>query len=533
MDSPQNPPYQFTFLFLIQSIVSQLPMSADAAGDGDDAVAAPKKKQRVGSGCSFPSSPAVINFSPAGSTGVAAVLRRTSSRSSFPISSASGGLVFNDASTADVIINLRPDHQPLSSNCLEESSDSNSISAVNELETQIYSHAVVLRHSKYFAALLSDRWRQQTDAPSSDCGENSYTNKRLNIVVRCASGSINHYVTILRLLYSDDLLASLDSASTALSLLPIALDLLFEECIEACVKFLEAVPWSEDEEMKILNLIPLLSEEESKDLLARVSPLRSDSSDEMLHGLIFSAIHNHPNMAFAKAFVAKLLREFSSRESARRVLDTAFQKILRVVKQSLEGYLSPVFRGDHNETEAIQRLSLHNAMTNAKHLLWLVERMIELRVADTAVKAWSEQATFAGDLRRAFHDGAWKNIVPSLPSVVLRCTCRLASAVVTGNTLAARQVRMKLVRDWLPVLIICKDSVSLMGPNHKSSLHVELEEAFLNIISTLPMSDSQELLQQCLSLTTRNVDGCTHLVAAFTTWFRRANRPPQLDIYEQ
>lgn len=88
---------------------------------------------------------------------------------------------------------------------------------------------------------------------------------------------------------------------------------------------------------------------------------------------------------------------------------------------------------------------------------------------------------------------------------------------------------MKLVRDWLPVLIICKDSVSPMGPNHKS-LYLELEDTFLRIISTLPLSDAQDLLQQCLSFSTRNVDDCPHLVDAFTTWFRRANRPPQPDF---
>mgnify|MGYP004715770871 FL=1 len=85
------------------------------------------------------------------------------------------------------------------------------------------------------------------------------------------------------------------------------------------------------------------------------------------------------------------------------------------------------------------------------------------------------------------------------------------------------QVRMKLVKDWLPVLIICKENVSHMMSSHKS-LYQELEETFLRIISTLPMSDAQELLQQCLSFSTRNVDDCPHLVTAFTTWFRRANR---------
>ncbi|KAI3522651.1 hypothetical protein L1887_00600 [Cichorium endivia] len=43
---------------------------------------------------------------------------------------------------------------------------------------------------------------------------------------------------------------------------------------------------------------------------------------------------------------------------------------------------SPACRGDHNETQAIQRLNLHTAMTNRRHLLWLTERVTELRVVD-------------------------------------------------------------------------------------------------------------------------------------------------------
>lgn len=91
---------------------------------------------------------------------------------------------------------------------------------------------------------------------------------------------------------------------------------------------------------------------------------------------------------------------------------------------------------------------------------------------------------------------------------------------------------MKLVKDWLPVLIVCKDNMSPMCTNHKS-LYLELEETFLRIISTLPVEDAKELLQQCLSFSTRNVEDCPHLVTAFTTWFRRANRSPPADDFRQ
>ncbi|KAG6651767.1 BTB/POZ domain-containing protein At1g63850-like isoform X3 [Carya illinoinensis] len=344
--------------------------------------------------------------------------------------SSTAGVVFNDRSTADVILRL----------FIEPSSfDSpTTITAASDSDVQIYLHSHVLQRSKYFSALLSDRWQPP---PGLKTGKNPNPKPlKLNLGVPPTPGSLQSHLSVLQLLYCSDISNSIDSASNALDLLPVALELLFEDCVKSCVQFLEAVPWTEDEEKRVLGLIPSLKEEESKELLDRVSPGQTDLCEEMLHGLVLSAIHNYPNMAIVKAFVAKLLRDLSSRDAAKRVLESAFETSLKVVKESLEEYSSPDFRGDHNETEAIQRLNLHKAMTNGRHLLWLVERMIELRVADSAVKEWSDQAAFTADFQRAFRDDAWRNIVPGLPVVVLRCTTKLANAVAAGNILATRQV---------------------------------------------------------------------------------------------
>ncbi|KAG5526630.1 hypothetical protein RHGRI_032786 [Rhododendron griersonianum] len=490
----------------------------------------PKKRQRVNSSSRLSSTAAVIDSSrpditltEASHKPAPATLRRSASHSSLPTPSSStsrGG--FNDAATADVILRLYLEKTPSPFDSSPD--DSESISAVDSVDkpdVQVYLHSHVLARSKYFAALLSDRWqRENYDSNNNtnteaDCESSDKKIHRFNFGVAAVTGSIDNHLTVLQLLYTNDFSNAIDSVSTALYILPVALELLFEDCVRSCVRFLEAVPWTEEEERRVVSLIPFLSEEESKELLSRVSPFRNELGEEMLYGLILTAIHNYNqlNMAFAKAF-----------ESARRVLDRAFEMSLKVVKESLEEYSSPEFRGDHKETEAIQRLNLHTAMTNGRHLVWLVERMIELRVADMAVKEWSELSAFTADLQRAFRDDAWRNIVPALPAVVMRTTAKLANAIVAGHILAPRQVRMKLVKDWLPVLIVCKENVSPIMPNQKL-LYVELEESFLKIISTLPMPDAQELLQQCLSFSTRNVDDCPHLVNAFNTWFRRANRP--------
>ncbi|KAG6537379.1 BTB/POZ domain-containing protein At1g63850-like [Zingiber officinale] len=432
---------------------------------------------------------------------------------------------FDDPATADVILRLELDDSHL--NDLD----------LNPVPLDLHLRSAALRRSRYFDALLSERWNH-----SSVSGKG--IRHRLNLKVLPSAGGhrsrnpFDAHVAVIRLLHSLDFSGEIGSVSDALDMLPVAMELLFDDCVRACVRFLEAVPWTEEEEEGVLNLMPLLRREECENLLARILPIVSEEADgnctseEMLRRLIDSAIRSHPNVATVnvKAFVAKLLRDYSSRDCVRRALDQAFLTSMEMTKDHLGKYASPDFRlsWGNDEREAMQRLDLHSSMMNAKHLHWLVERMVELRVADTAVSRWSEQASLTADLQKTFRDDAWKNIAPGLPSLIIRSTFRLANAVASGNTLAPRQVRMNLVRCWLPVLNVCRNIVFTM-PTCQKSIIQDLEEAFLSIISTLPLSDSQDLLQQCLSFSTRNIEDCPHLISAFKTWFRRANRPATKD----
>jgi hypothetical protein len=333
------------------------------------------------------------------------------------------------------------------------------------------SSASLLR-SRYFAALLSDRW---SPAPSAAGG-------RLTLEVP-PSSSCRHpfhaHVEVLRLLHTLDFAGAIRSPGDALDLLPVALQLLFDACVESCVRFLEAVPWSEEEEARVLDLAPLLPADEAADLLARVSPpptitapasaageAARSPSEAMLHGLIHSAIHGHPVHAATKAFVAMLLKNYPYRDCVHKVLDEAFLSRLETVKELMGKYASPDFRVavDSDEREAIQRLNLQSAVLNVKHLYWLIERMVDLRVADNTVKLWSDQTPLATDLQKLFGDAdMWRNMTPGLPILVTRCTLRLANSVVAGETLVSRQVSLLLTNQYF---CYCK---SLYMPHYSST----------------------------------------------------------------
>jgi hypothetical protein len=210
---------------------------------------------------------------------------------------------------------------------------------------EVHLHSNVLKESRYFAALLSDRWQASVDKKLE---------KPLPISLSMPiSRTTESYLAIFQLFYSKDFAGTISDVSDALSLLPIASELLYDVCISYWVRFLEAVPWREEEEREVIKLVPYPKQEETAELLARISPVKGDVLEDMLHGLIFTATHCHSNGATVKAFVAKLLRDNSSRDAVRLVLDNTFTTSLRTVKDSLEEYSNPNLRGDHDEIEAM------------------------------------------------------------------------------------------------------------------------------------------------------------------------------------
>jgi hypothetical protein len=66
--------------------------------------------------------------------------------------------------------------------------------------------------------------------------------------------------------------------------------------------------------------------------------------------------------------------------------------------------------------------------------------MVERRVADNAVREWSEQSGLSADLLKTLKDDNCENISPGLLVFITRCTLKLAGAFISGHTLAPQQV---------------------------------------------------------------------------------------------
>lgn len=286
-------------------------------------------------------------------------------------------------------------------------------SAADAGRLTLYLHKAVLTQCRYFAARLSGRWQQQdsTGDSSASAADTASTTtystttstateedgqqqqqhpqhpqqQHLSMAMSPAH-TPDAYATTLELLYTRDFLPATSDVQSALSILPVAAELLFDDCIGACVDFLESVPWTRREEAQIVDVVSCLQLEQSAHLLARLRPVQEHAVSDMLDGLVYLATHSLQNVASVKAFVAKVLSTYASREAVRSVLDKAFSSSLKTVQDAIEEWSSPNVRGRHDEIEALQRQNLRTADTYSRHLLWLVERMVELKVASNAVR---------------------------------------------------------------------------------------------------------------------------------------------------
>jgi len=185
-----------------------------------------------------------------------------------------GALKFDDASTADVILHLQQDEGSLSEQDKSEDEITDSLKVVAAGHGGAHAvnvHALVLSQCRYFDALLSDRWQDRAETSTQEDSEKS---RPIHINLCVVPGRHrSSYIETLKLLYTQDFIGTIHNVESALSILPIAAELLYDHCISVCVKFLEAVSWTREEERQIVQLVSCLQLEESSLLLARLRPV--------------------------------------------------------------------------------------------------------------------------------------------------------------------------------------------------------------------------------------------------------------------
>ncbi|CAA6666964.1 unnamed protein product [Spirodela intermedia] len=389
---------------------------------------------------------------------------------------------------------------------------------------------VLVAHSRFFAAKLSDRWAKQQPPPGHRSAAATAAAPH-HVIEISDCDDVEVYVETLRLMYCQDLRRRLmrEDVPKVLAILKVSSAIGFDGGILSCLEYLEAAPWAEDEEEKVAALLSQLRLENSGagEVLKRVSlevvPLAADErgtagtgGEEVLVRLLQVVLEGKDEKARRemKRLVSKMLRENNSGcgggaaghgghgggDLSKESLYAACESSLR----QLRHHFLRVAGSDLAEAAQISR--------QADNLHWLLDILVDRQMAEELLQIWAAQAELA-----AAH--------PRVPAIhryeVSRVTAR-----------CWWEARCQLLQTWLEPFY---EDFGWMRRACKGLDRHLVEDGLANTILTLPLGLQQEILLSWFDRFLNSGDDCPNIQRGFEVWWRRAfwrrngdpDRPPR------
>ncbi|XP_057548910.1 BTB/POZ domain-containing protein At5g60050 [Amaranthus tricolor] len=336
----------------------------------------------------------------------------------------------------------------------------------------------------------------------------------------CDCDDVEIYVETLVLMYSDDLKKKLmgEDVSTVLGLLKVSAAILFEAGILSCLEYLEAVPWSEDEEQKIISCLSQLQlhDSVSEDVLQRVStePSTSTHADDMFMKMLTGVLQAKDDKARKemKSLISRLLREdvvdYSNYGPKIDVSKDTLYSLCQRCLSALILSLSEATCMDENKHD--RSAIMREIAREADNIQWIVDILIDKKIGDEFVKLWADQKELA-----ALHS----KIPTMYRHEISKVTARLCIAIGRGHILVPKETRYCLLSTWLEHLY--EDFRWMKSASRYVDKKV-VEDGLGQTILTLPISQQQYILMNWFDRFLAKGDDCPNIQKAFEIWWRRA-----------
>ncbi|KAI3860491.1 hypothetical protein MKW92_015331 [Papaver armeniacum] len=390
-----------------------------------------------------------------------------------------GGIRFNDLIGSDVKLTL---------------SSKDGLSVAMNVHRQI-----LVANSRFFADKLSDKWsKQQRSLPHiveiSDCDD------------------VEVYIETLRLMYSSkDLKKKLmrEDVSKVLGILKVSAAIEFDAGVLSCLEYLEAVPWAEDEEVKVASILSQLRLEGSGagEVLKRVSvevaagPEEGSNSEEVLLKLLQVVLEGKDEKARRemKGLVSKMLRENASQN------DLSKESLYSACDECLELLRVYFLRAASSDLQDVSQIS-----RQADNLHWILDILIDRQIAGDFLETWANQFELAEAHSK----------VPAIHRYeVSRVTSRLFVGIGKGQILGPKEVRCLLLRTWLEPFYA---DFGWMRRAWKGLDRHLIEDGLSSTILTLPLAWQQEILLAWFNRFLNSGEDCPNIQRGFQVWWRRA-----------
>ncbi|XP_076899662.1 BTB/POZ domain-containing protein At5g60050-like [Bidens hawaiensis] len=340
----------------------------------------------------------------------------------------------------------------------------------------------------------------------------------------CECDDVEVYLETLVLMYCDEPVKKMvgEGVVKILGLLKVCDALKFDDGISSCLEYLEAVPWSEEEEERIISNLNELHLYSTHEVLQRLPlyPSKSSKLDDIFSRLVTGVIHAKDEKARKemKTLVSRLLKQESDQNYPQNHI--LKETLYTICHKCLNSLINCLFEATSNdETRGV----MSEIGRVADNLEWVVDILIEKQISEEFVQIWSEQNELA-----TLHSK-----VPKMyRHKISRITAQLCIAIGRGNILLPKETRASLLSTWLDALY---DDFGWMKRDSRTVHWGMIEEGLSDIILTLPLLQQEAFLMSWFSRFLEKGDDCPNIQRAFEIWWRRAfvRQPvaePQLQI---
>ncbi|XP_074578732.1 BTB/POZ domain-containing protein At5g60050-like [Curcuma longa] len=341
------------------------------------------------------------------------------------------------------------------------------------------------------------------------------------VVEICECDDAEVYVEAVGLMYSDDLRRMLagENVSKVLGLFQVSVDIKFDEGISACLEYLEAIPWSEYEEEKVISILGKLHiqqlREPIREIFQRVSvqPSAFANADSIFLGILDGVLQSKDKKARRdiKTLISGLLKEDVNQSNIQyNKLDVSKDSLYYLCQKCLD-HLMQLFSEAANIENVADRASLMGEVAReADNVQWLVDILINKRIADEFVALWADQ----GELSTCHSK------IPCMYRFeISRITAQLCVAIGRGHILVSKDAKISLLRTWLEALY---DDFGWMKRACRDFDKKMVEDGICATVLTLPMAEQQSILLRWFDCFLNNGDNCPNMQRAFVVWWRRA-----------
>lgn len=330
----------------------------------------------------------------------------------------------------------------------------------------------------------------------------------------CDCDDVEVYVETVVLMYCEDLRTRLmgEEVSKVLGLLKVSAAILFDEGIISCLEYLEAVPWSEDEEKKVVSHLHQLQLHDSvTEVLKRVSVEPSTStSDDIFLRLMTNVLQAKDDKARRemKTLISRLVREDLSDHNRLDVSKDTLYHLCHRCLSSLILCLSEATCMDEGKRD--RGILMGEIAREADNMQWIVDILIDKKMADEFVKLWADQKELA-----VLHS----KIPTMYRHEISRITAQLCIAIGRCHILVPKETRFSLLSTWLDALY---DDFGWMRRASRTVDKKLVEDGLSQTILTLPLQQQQVILLNWFDRFLNKGDDCPNIQRAFEVWWRRS-----------